>query len=344
MKPTPSDYTLNATNTERAQAQGLVNADWYKSPVPRAVMKDLMQRNDHMALRDTALWLSLVVAAGVLAVMSWGTAWALPAFLLYGALYCGPADSRWHESGHGTAFKTPWMSKALYQLASFMVLRRPTVWRWSHARHHSDTLVRGRDPEIAVPVPPSLGVVFLNLFALKGGMAEWGRVLRNATGRLSESEKTFIPEMEWPKVIREARIWVVLALMIAGACVAMHSPLPVLLVGLPSFYGAWLYNFFGFTQHAGLPENVTDHRLNCRTVYMNPLFRFLYWNMNYHLEHHMFPMVPYHALPRLHEVIKADSPPAYPSTWAAYKELVPAVLKQTQDPHYHVHRPAHISH
>ena len=41
---------------------------------------------------------------------------------------------------------------------------------------------------------------------------------------------------------------------------------------------------------------------------MNPVSRFLYWNMNYHVEHHMFPMVPYHALPQLHEEIKADLP------------------------------------
>ena len=52
---------------------------------------------------------------------------------------------------------------------------------------------------------------------------------------------------------------------------------------------------YGNTQHAGLAENVLDHRLNCRTVYMNPLNRYLYWNMNYHVEHHMFPLVPYHA-------------------------------------------------
>ena len=31
---------------------------------------------------------------------------------------------------------------------------------------------------------------------------------------------------------------------------------------------------------------------------MNPVSRFIYWNMNYHVEHHMFPMVPYHALPQ----------------------------------------------
>ena len=70
----------------------------------------------------------------------------------------------------------------------------------------------------------------------------------------------------------------------------------------------------GLTQHVGLAEDVLDHRLNSRTVYMNPMIRFIYWNMNYHVEHHMFPMVPYHALPRLHEVIKHDCPTPYPSS------------------------------
>jgi len=72
---------------------------------------------------------------------------------------------------------------------------------------------------------------------------------------------------------------------------------------------------------------------------MNPVFRFLYWNMNYHVEHHMFPMVPFHALPRLHEAIERDTPPAYDGTIAAYREIIPALLRQTRDPAFHVVRP-----
>src|SRR5262249_21757847 len=102
--------------------------------------------------------------------------------------------------------------------------------------------------------------------------------------------------------------------------------------GLPSFYGGWLDLVLGLTQHAGLGEDVLDHRLNSRTVYMNPVLRFLYWNMNYHIEHHMFPMVPYHALPALHEALKADMPPAFDGLWAAYREIIPALLKQMKEP------------
>ncbi len=95
---------------------------------------------------------------------------------------------------------------------------------------------------------------------------------------------------------------------------------------------------YGLTQHAGLAENVLDHRLNCRTVYTNFINRYLYWNMNYHVEYHMFPLVPYHALPRLHQLVKSDMPTPYPSLLAAWREIIPALVRQVKDPAWHVKR------
>ena len=86
------------------------------------------------------------------------------------------------------------------------------------------------------------------------------------------------------------------------------------------------------TQHLGLAEDVLDHRLCTRTIYMNPVLRFLYLNMNYHLEHHMYPLVPYYELPKLHEELKADCPPPCPSVRAAYREIIPVLFKQRRDP------------
>ncbi len=114
--------------------------------------------------------------------------------------------------------------------------------------------------------------------------------------------------------------------------IASGSIVPLLFVGLPSFYGAWLVVFFGITQHAGLREDVLDHRLNTRTVYINPVFRFLYLNMNYHVEHHIFPTVPYYNLPALHREIKAYLPPPRPSMFAAYREVFHALRELRRDP------------
>jgi len=88
--------------------------------------------------------------------------------------------------------------------------------------------------------------------------------------------------------------------------VQLGSILPLMLVGLSRIYGAWHHVMTGLLQHLGLAENVSDHRQNTRTVLMNPVSRFIYLNMNYHLEHHMFTMVPYYNLPRLHDLIKHD--------------------------------------
>ena len=48
--------------------------------------------------------------------------------------------------------------------------------------------------------------------------------------------------------------------------------------------------------------------------------------------------MPYHALPKLHAAVKDDCAPPYPSLFAAWREIVPTILKQVKDPGYHVKR------
>jgi fatty acid desaturase len=223
------------------------------------------------------------------------------------------------------------MNDALYQLASFMIMREPTVWRWSHTRHHTDTIIVGRDPEIVAMRPPDLASILLNFFAIKNVPTALSRMLLHAAGKLTADEATFVPEMERAKVYVVARAWLAIYVAVVFSAIYLGSWLPLMYVGLPTMYGGWLSHFFGLTQHAGLAEDVTDHRLNSRTVYMNPVFRFLYWNMNYHVEHHMFPMVPYHALPALHREVMADTPRPAASTIEAYREIIPALLRQLKD-------------
>jgi fatty acid desaturase len=332
------DYSLVGPEAEKAIAAGLASAKWYAPQIPRAELKALMQRKDGPAIRDTLIWFAALIVIGGLGVYFWGSWVAVPFFIIYGAIYGGSSDSRWHECGHRTAFKTKWMNDAVYEIACFMVMREPEIWRWSHTRHHTDTIIVGRDPEIITPRPPDVVSLLLNLFALKGGPAFFRKLFRHAGGRLDSEEQTYVPESERHKVYYKARIYLAIYATVVLACLWSRSILPAMLIGLPSFYGAWLVLFFGATQHLGLAEDVLDHRLNSRTVYMNPIFRFLYWNMNYHVEHHIFPLIPYHALPALHAKIKSQCPTPYPSTLAAYREIIPTVIRQLREPAYFVKR------
>ena len=326
------DYSLNGPQTRHARDNGLVSAEWYKSRVPRERMKELMKRSDFPGLWHLLLWFALIALFGVLFWYSWGSWWGVPAYLAYCTILTGSSDPRWHECGHGTALKTQWIMNAVYNFASFFLLREPTVWRWSHTRHHTDTIIVGRDPEIVTPRPPDLLGLFLAAFNLSGGLKTVRAVFIHARGRKTFPESDFVPESEWPRVFAAARVWVAVWLAVIALAVATASVLPILYVLVPPFLGHWLVLFFGATQHLGLADDVLDHRLCTRTIYMNPVFRFLYLNMNYHVEHHMFPMVPYHALPKLHEEIKDDLPPACPSVWAAYGEVIPALARQMRDP------------
>jgi fatty acid desaturase len=332
-------YSLIGPEADLAVEAGLAGgSDWFRSDVPRKRMKELMRRSDYPAIRDTIIWLGAMVVCGTLGVVFWGGWLAVPFFLIYGVLYGSASDSRWHECGHGTAFKSRWMDDSVYWLASFMVMKDPTVWRWSHARHHTDTLILGRDPEIQVMRPARLARILANLVGLVDVPVAMRDMVLHAAGRLTTEESTFIPETERAKVFRTARIWVAIYAATIAACVLTGSILPVMLIGGGRMYGAYMLYIYGLTQHAGMGENVLDHRLNTRTVYMNRINRFLYWNMNYHVEHHMFPMTPYHRLPELHEEIKHDLAPAYPSMWAAYKEIIPAIVRQLKDPTYYIRR------
>jgi Na+-transporting NADH:ubiquinone oxidoreductase subunit F len=338
MPPTKLDYSLTGENAAKAIERGLAEADWYQSPVPRPLMRKLLERRDGPAIRDTIIWFGLIIGLGYLTYRLWPSWWAIVPYLIYAVLYASTSDSRWHEAGHGTAFKTDWMNNVLYEIASFMVMRESTVWRWSHTRHHSDTIIVGRDPEIAVPRPPDIAGIIRNLFNIGVYPVYFRRIIMHSLGKMAPAEKMFIPESQFPKIYTRARIYVAIYATTIGLAIYTRSILPLLLVGLTNLFGSWLMLVYGLTQHAGLAENVLDHRLNCRTVYMNFINRFLYWNMNYHVEHHMFPLVPYHALPRLHEAVKADMPKPYPSLLAAWREIMPAIFHQTKDPAWHVKR------
>lgn len=333
------DYSLVGQTGKEAEERGLVGAQWHSSPLPRKRIKELMKRKDGPAIFDTLLWFALLIISGTGGYLTWGSWWAVPFFAIYGVLYCSVSDSRWHECGHGTAFKTDWMNHVIFQMATFMVMREPTPSRWSHMRHHSDTIIVGRDPEIGVPRPPDFFGLILSIFNLNAGPAELRKVLLHCFGkRLTKAEMTYIPEAERKTVYFASRIHVLIYAIVMSVSLWKGTILPLMYIGLPSFYGAWLMLITSLTQHAGLAEDVLDHRLNCRTVYMNPILRFLYWNMNYHLEHHMFPMVPYHALPALHEEVKADTPKPYHGLFETYCEIIPALLKQRKNPSHYVKR------
>jgi fatty acid desaturase len=76
---------------------------------------------------------------------------------------------------------------------------------------------------------------------------------------------------------------------------------------IQSFFLSSSYFFFGISAFSHF--QASDFRQNCRTFFLNPLVRFYYWQMNWHIEHHMYANVPCYNLARLHVAIETDLPP-----------------------------------
>lgn len=311
--------------------------DWHLCRIDRRELKALMRRNDRTGLLWLAGHFGALIAAGYLAWLSLGTWWMVPAFIAYGSIYTF-AVSIQHETHHGTAFKSRWINETVHYVAGLMILRDPIYDRWAHTNHHSFTIYPGIDLEILAPRPAPLGKMALDFTRIVYVMRSVPKVILHALGIVLPETRKFVPEAEIPKMIWSSRGFVLIYALIVGAAIHFETWLPLVYTAGAQLYGAFLYVLVSYTQHAGLADSVTDHRLNTRTMYLNPILGFLYWNMNYHIEHHMFPMVPFYNLPKLHRLVKSQLPRPSEGLIDAYREILPTLLRQQRDPD-HILRP-----
>ena len=317
-----------------------VSGEWFKPEIDKKTLKALSKRSDFEGWKHIIIFFSALLGLGLLSVYFWNT-WF---FVLFYLAYCtvwGGADAIWHECGHRTAFKTRRINDFFYNIASFMNNFEPVRWRWSHSLHHSYTAsLDPHDYEVdgsifAKHTLLSFLIGFLpgiNLLTLHKSLHL--EIIKHALGIHTKVMVDCIPEDQRSKCINSSRIFVLLWIAILLSGILTNSILPILLFLLPTFFRS-LNMIWGLTQHMGLKEDTKDHRESTRSVRLNPIFSFIYWKMEYHIEHHMFPMVPSYNLPKLYDAIK-DQLPKPQTLFEAYKEIIPAVIKKSKNPEYYI--------
>jgi len=107
--------------------------------------------------------------------------------------------------------------------------------------------------------------------------------------------------------------------------------LPIIYIILPTYIGKPIWFAVNVTQHLAAKVDTKDHRLSTYSVRINPILSFLYWHMEYHLEHHMFPMVPSYNLKKLRKEIDNELPKPFSSLFDFYKKVLPAVIALATD-------------
>ena len=109
-------------------------------------------------------------------------------------------------------------------------------------------------------------------------------------------------------------------------------------VSLHCFVGNWYSYFVGSCQHCGLKGSTPDFRKNTRSITLDPLSEFLFWQMNWHCEHHMFAAVPCYNLKACHAACKDDMPVPR-SLVGAWREMRTIWHAQQKDPSYEFDTP-----
>jgi fatty acid desaturase len=312
---------------------------WYRTPVEREKMRALNQRSDWKGLLQAGAHLSLIVLAGAL-VWQVQDRWylLLPALLVYGTFYIFLLNAT-HELCHNTVFKTRLLNDIFLRLFCFLGWRSHIMFWTSHAEHHKYTLHPPDDLEVVLPAKMGLK------HFIQAGLADPWTLC--TTLKTHTEHSLGIIRGNWPNYLfpaeerqKRRRLFWWARFLLAGHAAIVGLSLYYGLWLLPilttcgAFYGGWLRYLCNGTQHAGLQDDVADFRLCTRTVILNRFVRFLYWHMNFHIEHHMYAAVPCYNLGKLHELIKGDSPEPPCGLFAAWKGIIAILQMQRVNPAY----------
>ena len=271
--------------------------------IPRQTLQELGRRRDLPGIVFMTAHVICTLATGMLVYLSSETLWFWPAIVLHGIVivhFFAP----FHEASHYTAFKTRHLNDLAAWFTGLIVILPPTHFRLEHRAHHAHTQDPHKDPEMIPHTRSKLGILWYAT-AIPYFKSTLSGLSRHPLGYLNDVERSFIPESQRPKVVRDARImWcvygsIVLVSLASGSTAALTYWLVPRVIGEP------FMRVIRMAEHGALPY-VPDMLRNTRTVRSLLPVRLLAWNMAFHAEHHNLPSVPFHALPKLHEYLKSD--------------------------------------
>ncbi len=267
-----------------------------------AVLKELHHLQSGPSFRRLACFLMLYLTASALAVavvkkcstLEWTSMLPWLPLLLLGWLVAAASlhgiSLFTHEAVHGTLSRHRSLNALAGALCAWPVWQNYSAYRVLHLRHHQD-LGGEHDPDhYANYTHWTWGIFILN----------WLRLLIGYPVYLIA-----IPLLGWKHGSGTARLGILLeSLATAGLSMLAWYVFPGtwLLHGwlVPMLFINTMVNIRGMSQHT-LLEHAEDEVRGTRSILTSRIVRFFMCNENYHLEHHLYPGIPWHALPTVHQ-------------------------------------------
>ncbi len=251
----------------------------------------------HFAIWLSAAWLS--ITSGSLAISILG--------YLVGGLSLSTLSVLGHEASHNLFTRNQKIDRWIGLLVGTPIAFSASGYRIMHPLHHK--YVRdARDPDNIENITTSafwLRWLYVFVFFLAVYLY-LVLVPVNAMINAKKNGDRVLVLVEWLAMIGVVALgWVFLptAWMVEGWL------LPLLVAGQVA-------NIRGIAEHGMTTSG--NELTDTRTVTTTPVLSFLMCNINYHLEHHLYPGIPWYNLPKAHRILRENYRAAGSSVYASY--------------------------
>ncbi|HEY9767241.1 MAG TPA: fatty acid desaturase family protein [Coleofasciculaceae cyanobacterium] len=273
-------------------------ASCYQPKILNAPLKILNKRSNWRGLIQLAGHICVMASSGYL----WTTAdhWLIkiPALIIYGfsfAVMFAPL----HECSHRTAFANNRLNDFVAWVAGLLSFYNSDFFRRYHKWHHRYAQINGKDPELDDPQPSNFREYLLALSGFNWWVGKFTSHYRLATGK--PGDYFYIAEDARDEVIRSTRLQLAVYGIAIAISLIFKQPWFFTLWLLPLAVGQPILRFILLAEHTGCTNN--DNPLtNTRTTLT--WFSSMMWNIPFHAEHHLYPSIPFHALPQAHQQLK----------------------------------------
>jgi fatty acid desaturase len=229
-----------------------------------------------------------------------------------------------HYCTHDTFVKSKYGNYALGIAFGCITIFNFALYKPYHLQHHR-YLFTDRDPEPINRSIKSKSRYFLEMFIPLFFFDNWRQSARLIVR--SRGPKTF--DREVPRLTRTDRIMGILNngvllvwLSFTAALTLVHGPVMIWLYWLPLYVSFVLANFVILSEHYATDRVVGMNTVNSRTIQTGPVTRFFIVGLNYHAEHHLYPGVPFHNLPKINKRIEGQIKHAHDSYLAFHWSLL----------------------
>ena len=272
-------------------------------PLSPAMLRELSAKSD---IKGIVRIVSHYSAIAVVGALIWGVsstrgiAWALPLIPLQG-YFVAFLFMPLHETAHKTAFESRALNLVVGHLSAVLIAQPYEYYCLFHWEHHRHTQDPDRDPELVVgPKPASDTQLAIAYSGLQHLAYRLRLTLRHAlTGKVV---LPWVPAGRRSLVVREARLHVAVYAALLLVSLALKTAILLWVWVLPLLAGQMILRPYLYSEHTGC-ERTRSAFENTRTTYTGRIMKWFAWNMPYHVEHHAYPSVPFHALPALNRLV-----------------------------------------